>query len=84
MPSIKKCQAEQPAHANQVGRDFLRQPATSDNPSYMIQILPINCQKGTFKLCFKFEHEFIDVLGSLIICDVTFVAKNLLHINLHY
>ena len=32
MPPVKKCQAEQPADTNQVGSNFHRQPATSDNP----------------------------------------------------
>ena len=39
MPSVKKCQAEQPVDTNQVGGDFRQQPATFDNPAVQIIIL---------------------------------------------
>ena len=38
MPSIKKCQAEKPADANQVGGDFRPHPATFGNPVTMAEV----------------------------------------------
>ena len=38
MPSIKKCQAEKLADANQVGGDFRPPPATFGNPVTMAEV----------------------------------------------